>query len=237
MFPEKARAAAERGEAGRTDGYIWKIFTAFVRFLSHDFRNSCYGKIKFDFFIKRVPFYENLCYNGSKAKKRTEKAVANDRIVCFTGHRTIPQAWHAELKRRLRKEILRQIEAGGTVFRAGGALGFDTMAAQTVLELRETHPGIRLELILPCPSQSEHWRPLDVKVYEEILAQADRVRYVSPYYFAGVLQMRNRELVRGAAVCVGYLTDSHTHSGGTAYTVMQAVSGGADFVNLADPKE
>lgn len=162
--------------------------------------------------------------------------MEKDRIVCFTGHRAIPQTERAELKRRLRKEILRQMEAGGTVFRAGGALGFDTMAAQTVLELREAHPEIRLELVLPCPSQSEHWKPLDIRVYEEILEQADGVRYVSPFYFAGVLQLRNRELVRGAAVCIGYLTDSHTHSGGTAYTVLQAVSEGADFVNLAEPE-
>ena len=59
------------------------------------------------------------------------------KIVCFTGHRTIPQTERAELKRRLRQETVRQIEGGATVFRAGGALGFDTMAAQTVLELRE----------------------------------------------------------------------------------------------------
>lgn len=159
--------------------------------------------------------------------------MTNERIICFTGHRAIPQTERAELRRRLRAEILRQMDAGATVFRAGGALGFDTMAAQTVLELREGHPEIRLELVLPCPGQSDRWGTLDISVYEEILAQADRVRYVSPYYFPGVLQLRNRELVRGASVCVGYLVDSHTHAGGTAYTVLQALADGAEFVNLA----
>lgn len=160
--------------------------------------------------------------------------MTNDRIVCFTGHRIIPQTVHARLKQRLREEILRQIGSGANIFRAGGALGFDTMAAQTVLELRESHPGIRLELILPCPEQSDRWKPLDAMVYEEIRRQADTVRVVSPFYYAGVLQQRNRELVRGAAVCIAYLTDSHTHTGGTAYTVAQALRAGADFVNLAD---
>ena len=90
--------------------------------------------------------------------------MENDRIVCFTGHRVIPQTEHAALKRRLRQEILRQIEAGATHFRAGGALGFDTMAAQTVLELREQYPFIRLELVLPCPSQPDRWQAQDVAV-------------------------------------------------------------------------
>ena len=160
--------------------------------------------------------------------------MENDRIVCFTGHRVIPQTEHAALKRRLRQEILHQIEAGATHFRAGGALGFDTMAAQTVLELREQSPFIRLELVLPCPSHPDRWQAQDVAVYEEIRAQADEVCYVSGSYFTGVLQLRNRKLVENAAVCIGYLTDSHTHSGGTAYTVLQALSGGAEFINLAE---
>lgn len=159
--------------------------------------------------------------------------MTTPKIVCFTGHRVIPQTGRAELRRRLRAEVLRQIDAGATVFRAGGALGFDTMGAQTVLELREEHPAIRLELVLPCPGQSDRWSPLDISVYEEIRTQADSVRYVSPYYYSGVLQLRNRELVRGASVCIGYLTDSHSHAGGTAYTVLRALAEGAEFVNLA----
>lgn len=160
--------------------------------------------------------------------------MEKERIICFTGHRNIPQTIHAELKRSLRAAILREIELGGTVFRTGGALGFDTMAAQTVLELRERYPHIRLELVLPCPEQTEHWNRLDTAVYEEIRAQADRVRFVSPFYYAGVLQQRNRALAEGTAVCIGYLTDSRTHSGGTAYTVLQALKQGAEFQNLAD---
>ena len=154
------------------------------------------------------------------------------KIVCFTGHRTIPQTERAELKRRLRQETVRQIEGGATVFRAGGALGFDTMAAQTVLELRKKYPQIELELILPCPDQTAHWSAQDIRVYEEIREQADRVIYTSPFYFNGVLQLRNRKLVEGADVCVAYLTDSLTHGGGTAYTILHALNAGAELVNL-----
>lgn len=164
--------------------------------------------------------------------------MEQERIVCFTGHRRIPQTEHAALKRRLRQAIVRQVQAGATVYRTGGALGFDTMAAQTVLELRTRYPQIRLELILPCPSQTARWQAQDVAVYEEIRAQADKVRYVSPYYFNGVLQLRNRKLVEGASVCIGYLTDSRTHSGGTAYTLLQALHAGVEWINLAEaPQE
>ena len=154
--------------------------------------------------------------------------------VCFTGHRSIPEEARASLTNELDRVIADLYSLGADTFISGGALGFDTMAAQTVLEPREGHPEIRLELVLPCPGQSDRWGTLDISVYEEILAQADLVRYVSPYYFPGVLQLRNRELVRGASVCVGYLVDSHTHAGGTAYTVLQALADGAEFVNLAE---
>lgn len=53
-------------------------------------------------------------------------------------------------------------------FGAGGALGFDTLAAQCVLSLRKRYSHIKLILVLPCTTQTKGWSKDDIAVYEEI---------------------------------------------------------------------
>ena len=154
------------------------------------------------------------------------------KTVCFTGHRQIQTSEKHALSDALHEEIDRQIRAGACLFRTGGAIGFDTMAAQAVLELRREHSGMLLELILPCPSQTALWQPQDKQTYKQILAQADRVQYAGFEYFNGILQLRNRQLVQGADVCIAYLKSSH--GGGTAYTSALALRLGLEYINLAD---
>ena len=154
------------------------------------------------------------------------------KIVCFTGHRQIPSENYERLQELLREVLEEQIKKGATVFRAGGAIGFDTLAALTVLLLRRKYPDIRLELILPCPTQTKDWKKNDILLYEQILGQADSYRYISQFYFNGVLQVRNRALVDGADICVAYLSGSH--GGGTAYTAALALKNGLELINLAE---
>ena len=156
----------------------------------------------------------------------------NEKTVCYTGHRSIPESDFEELYQKLLAETERQIQAGAVCFRAGGAKGFDTMAALAVLSLKRKYPQIRLELFLPCPTQTQGWSENDVAVYEQIRVQADACQYVSPFYYKGLLQVRNRRLVDGADVCIAYLTDSN--GGGTAYTCAYAIRQGLDFINLQD---
>ncbi len=152
-------------------------------------------------------------------------------IICFTGHRQIPDEQYPTLHALLSDTVEQEIQRGATVFRTGGAMGFDTLAALTVLSLRLHYPHIRLELILPCPAQTRGWKEEDRRLYEQILEQADTHRFVSDIYFRGVLQVRNRALVENADVCIAYLTAS---GGGTAFTVKEALRKGVRLVNLAD---
>lgn len=153
------------------------------------------------------------------------------KTVCFTGHRQIPDEQYPALHALLSDAVEQEILSGATLFRAGGAMGFDTLAALTVLSLRLRYPHIRLELILPCPSQARGWKDGDRRLYEQILEQADSHRFVSDTYFRGVLQARNRALVENADVCIAYLTAS---GGGTAFTVKEALHKGVHLINLAD---
>lgn len=62
-----------------------------------------------------------------------------------------------------------------TYFGAGGALGFDTLAAQTVLELKKKYPDIRLILVLPCLSQTRNWKAANISEYERIKQKQTRL--------------------------------------------------------------
>ncbi len=151
------------------------------------------------------------------------------KTVCFTGHRDIPRDHAFVLPRVLERELITLIERGATVFRAGGAMGFDTVAALKVLELREIYPHISLELILPCRNQTEHWPEAWVRTYDYILSKADRHEFLFDCYVNGCMQERNRRLVKGSDVCVAYCCRNR---GGTVYTVTHAIKQGLEIVNL-----
>ena len=78
------------------------------------------------------------------------------KTACFTGHRNIPTEQYDALNQRLEHIIVHLIDRGYRFFGAGGALGFDTMAAQAVLTLKKQYTFIRLILVLPCHSQTKN---------------------------------------------------------------------------------
>lgn len=153
-----------------------------------------------------------------------------ERTACFTGHRSIPAGQSRILHQRLENVITRLVEKGYRFFGTGGALGFDTMAAQLVLALKAQYPHIRLILVLPCHSQTKFWNVPDKAVYTRIREQADKVVYVSQVYTDECMLRRNRHLVDCSSVCICYLTKA---TGGTAYTVRYAQKQGLEVINIA----
>ena len=156
-----------------------------------------------------------------------------DRTCCFTGHRDLSALVQKRIAAKLEQTIISLINRGIIFYGAGGARGFDTLAAQTVLNLKKDYPNIKLILVLPCLTQTQGWRATDIAKYERIKAQADKVVYTSREYTSGCMHKRNRHLVDHSSVCVCYLTNS---SGGTAYTVQYAREHGLKIINLAEPK-
>ena len=150
---------------------------------------------------------------------------------CFTGHRVIPSGEKETIRNLLETAIEKAIQDGYRFFRTGGALGFDTLAAQTVLELKQQYPHIWLILVLPCINQTKGWKQADIDEYERIRALADKVVYTSREYTSGCMHKRNRHLVDNSSLCICYLTKL---SGGTAYTVRYAESKGVYVRNIAN---
>ena len=149
---------------------------------------------------------------------------------CFTGHRRLPAEGLRTLAGRLEAELRGLISRGFCRFCAGGALGFDTLAAEAVLALREEFSHLSLLLLLPCRDQAARWRPEEVRRYEQIKREADAVEYVGERYARGCMQRRNRALVERSDLCVCYLTRS---TGWTKYTVEYAAKRGLPILNLA----
>ena len=145
------------------------------------------------------------------------------KAACFTSHRKIMENISL-LSERLYEVLEKYIANELTDFYIGGAIGFDTVAALTVLELREKYPFIKLHLVLPCPpeEQSENMSDSDRKRYNEI---------VSEQLTEGCMKARNARLVEYAEICFCYYNEKKVRSG-TGQTVRMALRKGIDIVNL-----
>ena len=154
---------------------------------------------------------------------------------CFTGHRPagLPNSLCAMtvLRARLCETICTAADAGVTTFLAGGAQGFDMIAAEAVIHLRRAQQ-LPLELILAMPSkrQAERFPAADRERYETILDEADSTWYAGETNDTACMQRRNRYLVDNADCCLCYLK---TMRGGTLYTVNYALDQNIPVYNLA----
>lgn len=154
-------------------------------------------------------------------------------LTCFfSGHRIMEKKEIALSKSLLREEILNRINNGVTRFIAGGAIGFDTMAAEAVIDMRNDY-DIKLILYLPCKDHFAKWNLGDVERFEAIKEQADEVKYVyEGKYIPGCMQMRNSAMVNDSDFGIVYLRGC-TNSG-SAQTVKLAKEKGVPFVNIFD---
>lgn len=86
--------------------------------------------------------------------QQNEALEQRQNCCCLTGHRSLPSDPDrlAELRQNLRRLICDLAQQGITTFYTGGALGFDTMAAMMVLELKaDCHS---CGCTLRCPTRS-----------------------------------------------------------------------------------
>ena len=156
-----------------------------------------------------------------------------NQTCCFTGHRNLQKNEIAEIEKSLEHELIKLISQGIQYFGSGEALGFDTLAAQTVLKLKKKYPQIKLIMVLPCKEQTKNWCDKDIITYNKILKKADKVVYTSEHYHQSCMHIRNRHLVDHSSHCIAYLNRA---KGGTAYTVNYAKQNGLQIINLATRK-
>ncbi len=154
-----------------------------------------------------------------------------NKSACFTGHRDLEPVKVPIIREKLREILIKYIEEGYTDFYNGGAIGFDMLSAEAVLELKGIYPHIKLHIIQPCADQTKLWRGDSVVRYEKIISLADEVKCLSPVYYNGCMQARNRYMVDNSGLCIAYLTST---TGGSAGTVRYAEKNGVTVINIAD---
>ena len=152
---------------------------------------------------------------------------------CFTGHRQLPSGdGYLRLVALTEAAVREAVSLGCHRFFAGGALGFDMLAAAVVCRLRDSDlPALSLHLLLPCHGQEARWSPRDRERYATMLSLADSYRYLAEEYAEGVMAKRNRALVDAADYCIAYMQSPASGTGGT---VSMARRRGSPVRNLAE---
>ena len=157
-----------------------------------------------------------------------------NKSVCFTGHRTL-----AEDKEKLSARLYALLERLVTEqkimdFYTGGAVGWDALAALTVLKLRESYPEVKLHLVLPCPfdEQSAKWKEAQKEEHKYIASLADTKEFTSEHLVKNAMKIRNARLVELASdYCICYWNPKNYRSG-TGQTVRMAQRKGIEVINL-----
>lgn len=156
--------------------------------------------------------------------------MAKETTCCFTGHRILAADFNNDTVTRGIEYLISQ---GVDTFICGGAMGFDTICAQAVLDAKRVHPQIKLHIYAPCNDQSQRWSAKDRRTYDKILASADFVDIPPSPYFDGCMKIRNYKMVDDSAYCICYLSNPRS---GTGQTHSYAKRSGLTIFNLAGKK-
>ena len=151
---------------------------------------------------------------------------------CFTGHRDIPAREETTVRSKLREQILDLLEKGYNTFLVGGARGFDMLAAEVLLDLREKEgKDLRLFSVLPFPEWREFWPDESFAREERILKASDSVSFSAEKMNRRAYLDRDWKMVDESSLCIAWCT---RRGGGTAYTIRYALKNGIQVMNLAD---
>ena len=149
-----------------------------------------------------------------------------EKVCAFSGHRKLNSA-ERDIN-LLERVILNLIKTGTTAFLCGMALGFDTVAAESVLMYKKQY-DVKLIACLPCANQSEKFSEKNRRKYNAILENCDDIIMLAPEYYSGCMHERDRYMVDNCDVLVCYLRKK---SGGTFYTVNYAKKSGKKIIEL-----
>lgn len=164
-----------------------------------------------------------------------------DKLRCsFTGHRPMKLPWGmneedprcAALKQELAARLDGLYQLGYRRFLCGMAIGCDMYFAEAVLALREQHPDVRLEAVIPFGDQPGRWNAAQRKRYNGLLNSADDVVVLQTVYTPDCMMRRNRYLVDHAEVLLACFNGK---PGGTMNTILYAQRSGIETLILEIP--
>ena len=122
------------------------------------------------------------------------------KTCAFTGQRPqdLPFGLNEEdercikLKQTLREQIIQLIENADVMhFISGMAIGVDMYAAEVVLGLKASYPGITLESAIPCENQAEKWPENLRDRYFDIASRCDTETLLQTHCTPDCVDKRN----------------------------------------------
>lgn len=156
--------------------------------------------------------------------------IQQEKAAAFTGHRFILYKDRKRLKDNLKEVITACLQSGIRYFFCGMAVGFDMLAAETVLEMKGEHPETRLIAVVPFRNQPDRFNSKDKECYQSILGKADTVVMLSENYFNGCYLRRNDYMLARSNRVIAYFNGEP--KGGTFYTCRRAERMGLRIDNL-----
>ena len=140
------------------------------------------------------------------------------KTCALTGHRELPADFD---KYALYDALEKQIVNGCDTFLCGMAEGFDLLALECLISLRQKY-RIFTEACIPFAGRERLFTSAKEKaLYFDLLNACDRQTVVSDKYFKGVFLVRDRYMVDNCDEVFAYCKKE---SGGTFYTVSYAKS-------------
>lgn len=170
--------------------------------------------------------------------KTEHHETGRKKVAAFTGHRKQrlmqENKDYRNLSGQIRGKVITMIknlyEEGFREFYSGMAEGFDMIAAEAVLQLKEQYEDMTLAAAIPFRAQAEWFDPQDQLLYRELLKKADRVVMLSEKYYRGCYLRRDTYMVSRASMVIAYW--DNVCNGGTYHTVKKAVETGREVINL-----
>ncbi|MBO5481462.1 MAG: DUF1273 family protein [Clostridia bacterium] len=137
----------------------------------------------------------------------------NVKTCAFTGHRNLDADFS---KSALKKQVEKMIKKGVDTFLCGMAVGFDMLAAETVLALKKKYPNVKLIACIPCYGQERFFSEEDKKRYAVLVQNADEKTVLAERYYKGCMQKRDIYMADRADTMLAYCK---RETGGAAFTV------------------
>ena len=103
------------------------------------------------------------------------------KMCCFIGHKDLSAYDESKIEKALKEQIKKLIDKGVDSFLSSCRLGFETLAALTVIKMKSgCYFSSNLLLVLPKEEQHKNWSKKDIQKYEYIKKNMYSVYEVEP---------------------------------------------------------
>ena len=151
--------------------------------------------------------------------------------VCFTGHRTVNPNKLQAVKEKLNYTIMELYNKGHRTFLCGMAIGFDLLAAETLIDLKEKHKDIIIVACIPFIGQENRFCPTDKARYNKVINEVNSKVIIARSFSKQSYLLRNLYMLEHSSIVITYF-DTNIKKGGTFFTYNKAIKMGKEDRNI-----